>query len=88
MVHALTQGSPDEQHKAIYQHFAPGASFEHPFCRVPSFKNVNAPGVGEIDSRAVITAIFRWYKILSPNIELNIESIGTPPPSLTLIQWH
>ncbi len=55
---------------------------------MPSFKNVNAPGVGEIDSRAVITAIFRWYKILSPNIELNIESIGTPPPSLTLIQWH
>lgn len=74
VVRTLTQGTPDEQHDAIYRNFAPGASFEHPFCRVPSFKNLQVPGVGELDSRAAIAAIFKWYKILSPKIDLEIES--------------
>jgi hypothetical protein len=60
IVRTLTQGTAEEQHRAIYRYFAPGAAFEHPFCRVPSFKHINAPGVGDIDSRAAITAIFKW----------------------------
>ncbi|KAK4032451.1 hypothetical protein C8A01DRAFT_41108 [Parachaetomium inaequale] len=74
VIRTLTQGTPDEQHDAIYRYFASGATFEHPFCRVPSFKNLHVPGVGTFDSRALITAIYRWYKILSPKIDLEIES--------------
>jgi hypothetical protein len=66
VVRSLTQGSPDEQQAAIYRYFAPGATFEHPFCRVPSFKKLHVPGVGEIDSRALIAAIFRWCKLHTP----------------------
>ncbi|KAK3906917.1 hypothetical protein C8A05DRAFT_29245 [Staphylotrichum tortipilum] len=48
IVRILSQGSLDEQHDAIYHYFAPGATFEHPFCRVPSFKHLHLPGVGEV----------------------------------------
>ncbi|KAL2175647.1 uncharacterized protein P884DRAFT_247213 [Thermothelomyces heterothallicus CBS 202.75] len=74
VVQTLAQGTPDAQRDAIYRYFAPGAAFEHPFCRVPSFKNLHIPGVGSFDSRLLIAAIYRWYKILSPKIELEIES--------------
>jgi hypothetical protein len=60
VIRTLAHGSPDEQHDAIYRYFAPGASFEHPFCRVPSFKDLHVPGVGFFDSRALIMAIYRW----------------------------
>lgn len=74
VLHTLTQGTPDAQQDAIYRYFAPGAVFEHPFCWVPSFKNLVVPGIGKIDSRLLIAAIYRWYKILSPKIELEVES--------------
>lgn len=60
VVRTLTQGTPDQQEDAIYNHFAPGASFEHPFCRVPSVKNVHLPGLGKLDSRVLISAIYKW----------------------------
>ncbi|KAK4150928.1 hypothetical protein C8A00DRAFT_36462 [Chaetomidium leptoderma] len=84
VVRTLTQGTPDEQHDAIYRYFAPGATFSHPFCRVPSFKNLRLPGVGEFDSRALIVAIFRWYKILSPKIDLEVESCALDERTNTL----
>lgn len=74
VIRTLTQGTPDAQHDAVYRYFAPGATFEHPFCSVPSFKDVNVPRVGTIDSRVLIAAIYRWYKVLSPTIEIEIES--------------
>jgi hypothetical protein len=74
VIRSLTQGTPDEQQDAVYRYFSPGASFVHPFCRVPSFVGVKVPGVGELDSRALILAILKWYKMLSPKIELEIES--------------
>ncbi|KAK4146783.1 uncharacterized protein C8A04DRAFT_25351 [Dichotomopilus funicola] len=74
VIRTLTQGTPDQQHDAIYRYFAPGATFEHPFCRVPTFQKLNVPGLGEYDSRALIAAIFRWYKIMSPKIDIEIES--------------
>ncbi|AEO55262.1 hypothetical protein MYCTH_2038387, partial [Thermothelomyces thermophilus ATCC 42464] len=69
VVQTLAQGTPDAQRDAIYRYFAPGAAFEHPFCRVPSFKNLHIPGVGSFDSRVLIAAIYRC-----PKIELEIES--------------
>ncbi|KAL1839051.1 hypothetical protein VTJ49DRAFT_1915 [Mycothermus thermophilus] len=84
VIRALTQGSPSEQRNAIYHYYAPGAAFEHPFCRVPSFKGVYVPGIGDVDSRAFITAIYRWYKIMSPKIHLSIESCAHDPKTQTL----
>ncbi|KAL2267659.1 hypothetical protein VTJ83DRAFT_4936 [Remersonia thermophila] len=84
VVRSLTQGSPDEQRNAIYRYYAPGAAFEHPFCRVPSFKGVHVPGIGNVDSRALIAAIYRWYKILSPGTRLSIDSCAHDPQTQTL----
>lgn len=68
VVHRLTQGSPKEQEDAINEYFTTNASFTHPFCRTGSFEG----------SRWLIHAIFRWYKILSPTIKLNVNSVGQP----------
>jgi len=69
VVHTLCQGTPDQQTKAINTYFTPNASFTHPFCRTGSFDG----------SRNLIHAIYKWYKLLSPKIELNVNSIGRFP---------
>ena len=66
MIHKLTQGSPKEQKDTINAYFTPNASFTHPFCRTGSFEG----------SRYLIHAIYQWYKILSPRIELDVKSVG------------
>lgn len=66
VVRALCQGTPNEQKEALERYFTEDAAFYHPFCRVD-----HAPG-----SRKKLLAIFRWYKIMSPKIELEIESVG------------
>ncbi|QIW94638.1 hypothetical protein AMS68_000156 [Peltaster fructicola] len=66
IVHKLCQGSPNEQKEALETYFTEDAAFYHPFCRVDSF-----PG-----SRGRLLGIFRWYKILSPKIELDIQSVA------------
>lgn len=84
VLRALTQGSPSEQHDAVTRYFTPSASFIHPFCRVPSFSDIPVPFSGglSLNSRTLILAIYKWYKILSPRIDVEIESTGTCPPSL------
>ncbi|KAK3688501.1 hypothetical protein B0T22DRAFT_440039 [Podospora appendiculata] len=74
VVRALCQGTPEEQQEAVAKYFVPSAEFVHPFCRVPPFEGVRVPLVGEVNSRMLVLAIFKWYKILSPKIELEIES--------------
>jgi hypothetical protein len=54
------------QTEAINAYFTPNASFTHPFCRTGSFEG----------SRNVIHAIYKWYKLLSPKIELKVNSVG------------
>lgn len=66
VVHQLCEGTPAEQTKAIDTYFTPNASFTHPFCRTGSFEG----------SRNLIHAIYKWYKLLSPKIELNVNSVG------------
>lgn len=70
VVHTLCQGTPDQQTEAINTYFTPNASFTHPFCRTGSFDG----------SRNLIHAIYKWYKLLSPKIELNVNSIGKFQP--------
>lgn len=66
VIHSLTQGTPHEQEDAIRTYFVPNASFTHPFCRTGRWQG----------SRAVILSIYRWYKIMSPRIEIRINSVG------------
>jgi len=73
VIHLLTEGSPVEQKDALETYFLPDASFTHPLCRVPSFSKYTIPIIGEINSRWVIWMVYRWYKILSPRIVLNVE---------------
>ncbi|KAJ0162098.1 hypothetical protein CTA2_5111 [Colletotrichum tanaceti] len=74
VIRDLVQGSPEKQQNAIYSNYAEDAAFTHPFCHVPSFGNVQIPFLFPINSRWVVLRIFRWYRILSPNIEMEIES--------------
>ncbi|KAK4546282.1 hypothetical protein LTR36_001959 [Oleoguttula mirabilis] len=74
VVHTLCQGSPKEQEEAINTYFTPNASFTHPFCRTSSFDG----------SRLLIHSIFRWYKIMSPKIDLKINSVAFDEVNLIL----
>lgn len=60
----LTRGSPRTQEHTIRHYFLPNASFKHPFCSVSG-------------NREAILRIFQWYKILSPHIDITINSVGT-----------
>ncbi|KAF4857133.1 hypothetical protein CGCSCA4_v000564 [Colletotrichum siamense] len=74
VIRDLVQGSPKEQYDALFNHFTEDAAFTHPFCHVPSFGNVDIPFLFTINSRWLVLMIYRWYRILSPNIAMNIES--------------
>ncbi|KAH8809311.1 hypothetical protein F5884DRAFT_401389 [Xylogone sp. PMI_703] len=76
VIHLLTEGSPTEQKYALETYFLPDAAFIHPLCRAPSFSNITIPLIGVINSRWVIWMIYRWYKILSPKIVLDVECSG------------
>ncbi|KXT04519.1 hypothetical protein AC578_8623 [Pseudocercospora eumusae] len=66
IIHRLTQGSPQQQADTINYYFTENASFTHPFCRTGSFEG----------SRYLIHNIFQWYKIMSPQIDLTVNSVA------------
>ncbi|KAK7180930.1 hypothetical protein DPSP01_000602 [Paraphaeosphaeria sporulosa] len=74
VIHLLTQSPPSIQRETIETYFTSNASFTHPFCRTGSFDN----------SRSLIRAIYRWYKILSPKIELTVNSVAYDERNLIL----
>ncbi|KAL2120677.1 hypothetical protein VTJ04DRAFT_4704 [Mycothermus thermophilus] len=84
IVHVLAQGTPDEQRTAIHRYYAPNASFMHPFCYVPPLKEHYVMWIGSLTSRDLIAAIFRWYKILSPSIDISVDSVAHDPETNTL----
>ncbi|KAI9674196.1 MAG: hypothetical protein M1817_002014 [Caeruleum heppii] len=69
VIQALTQSPPHIQRQTINTYFTPDASFTHPFCRTGSFA----------DSRWLIWMIYRWYKIMSPRIDLTVHSVAFDP---------
>ncbi|KAB5532753.1 hypothetical protein GE09DRAFT_1291928 [Coniochaeta sp. 2T2.1] len=75
VIRSLTQGSPNEQSAALNRYYVPNAEFIHPFCRVPPFSNVSLPLIGEVQSRQLVLAIYRWYRIISPRIDLEVNSV-------------
>ncbi|KAI9731632.1 MAG: hypothetical protein M1818_007762 [Claussenomyces sp. TS43310] len=74
LIQELTMGSPRAQKETLMTYFLPNAAFTHPLCRVSSFSGLSIPLLGPIDSRWVIWMIYRWYKILSPKIKLDVHS--------------
>ncbi|KAI9840193.1 MAG: hypothetical protein M1837_001865 [Sclerophora amabilis] len=78
VIHSLTQTPPNIQQDTINTYFTPTAKFVHPFCRTWYFGN----------SRWLIWAIYRWYKIMSPHIELTVNSVdqavNSNPPFFSL----
>ena len=76
MITTLTQGSPEEQEATLKEYFLPNASFTHPYCHVPSFSKGSIPLASGIDSLWVILAIYRWYRTLSPHIDIAVDSAG------------
>ncbi|OIW32108.1 hypothetical protein CONLIGDRAFT_712505 [Coniochaeta ligniaria NRRL 30616] len=79
VVRSLTQGSPNEQAAALNRYFVPNAEFVHPFCRVPPFQDVSLPLLGQTNSRQLLLAVLRWYRILSPRIDLQVNSVLFDP---------
>ncbi|KAH8590549.1 hypothetical protein B0O99DRAFT_664128 [Bisporella sp. PMI_857] len=84
VIKSLTEGSPVEQKQTLERYFLPDASFTHPFCRTPRFSRTHVPFLGDIDSRWVIWMIYRWYKILSPKVVLEVQSNVKSPPYLEI----
>ncbi|KAL7902950.1 hypothetical protein HDV63DRAFT_362704 [Trichoderma sp. SZMC 28014] len=74
VIDTLTKGSPQQQEDALNTYFLPNASFIHPFCRVPSFSQGSIPLASDLDSRWLILGIYRWYRTLSPRIDLTVDS--------------
>ncbi|KAI5461759.1 hypothetical protein BGZ63DRAFT_472735 [Mariannaea sp. PMI_226] len=74
IIRALTQGSPKQQEATLNKYFLPNASFTHPYCRVPSFSKGSIPLSHDINSRWVMLCIYRWYRTLSPRIDIAIDS--------------
>ena len=72
VVHLLTQTPPSVQRDTLEHYFTPNAAFTHPFCRVESYFPY---------SRALIRSIFRWYKIMSPRIQLSVHSVAFDQPN-------
>lgn len=67
IIQTLCTAPPAAQRATIETYFTPTASFTHPFCRTGSFAG----------SIWLIIMIYRWYKILSPDIDVWIDSVGT-----------
>ncbi|KAH7125822.1 hypothetical protein EDB81DRAFT_201275 [Dactylonectria macrodidyma] len=76
VIRALTQGSPEEQKATLSRYFLSNSSFSHPFCYVPSFSKGSIPFAKQIDSLWVVSAIYQWYRTLSPRIDLRFESVA------------
>jgi hypothetical protein len=75
------KGTPNEQEATLNTYFLPDAAFSHPFCRVPSFPKGTIPFASSVDSRWLLLGIYRWYRTLSPKIDLSVDSAGKQSPN-------
>ncbi|PHH66156.1 hypothetical protein CDD81_219 [Ophiocordyceps australis] len=75
VIKQLTTGSPTEQEDVLNTYFLPGVSLEHPICRVPSIPPDLFPySLLGIDSRWLMLCIYRWYRTISPHVDIGIDS--------------
>lgn len=73
VIHTLTQAVPSKQKAAVEKFFTPTASFTHPFCATGSWE-LGIFGQ-KFTSRWAMLRIYQWYKILSPEINLEVENV-------------
>ncbi|OKL63424.1 hypothetical protein UA08_01183 [Talaromyces atroroseus] len=74
VIELLTESPPTLQASTVEKFFTPNASFTHPFCRTLSFNG----------SRWLVLAIYRFYKIMSPRIDLQVKSVAFDQEHLKL----
>ncbi|KAH8724403.1 hypothetical protein GQ44DRAFT_617971, partial [Phaeosphaeriaceae sp. PMI808] len=74
VIHLLTQAPPSIQLETIETYFTPDASFIHPFCRTGNWSH----------SLWLMAGIYRWYKIMSPRIDLQVKSVAFDQSNLIL----
>ncbi|KAK7614535.1 hypothetical protein IWX49DRAFT_483928, partial [Phyllosticta citricarpa] len=74
VIRLLTQSPPSVQSETIDKFFTRNATFTHPFCRTAKFNN----------SRLLIHGIYRWYKIMSPRVDISINSVAFDRQNLIL----
>ncbi|KAF2279558.1 uncharacterized protein EI97DRAFT_371470 [Westerdykella ornata] len=74
VIHTLVQSSPLQQHDAIEKYYARSAEFVHPLCRTWKWHN----------SRFLIHAIYRWYKVMCPGVEITVNSVAFDEENLIL----
>lgn len=82
VIHTLTQAIPSKQKAAVQKYFTPDASFTHPFCATGSW-DVELFG-HQFTSRWAMLLIYQWYKILSPEIDLEVENVTFNSDKLVL----
>ncbi|POS81259.1 hypothetical protein DHEL01_v200359 [Diaporthe helianthi] len=77
VVRSLCQGTPDEQRRTIDRYFTPDAEFVHPLCVAPRFTegDLVIPGLRHLSSRDALRGVFQWYRMLSPNIVIDIDAV-------------
>lgn len=76
VIKSLTTGGPSELRSTLDEYFVEDASFIHPYCYVPPFTRGFLPLARNMSSSWLVLAIYRWYKILSPTIDISIDSTG------------
>ncbi|KAF8906970.1 hypothetical protein CPB84DRAFT_1704369 [Gymnopilus junonius] len=73
--------SPDVQKAAVERYMTPDVGFKHPVCSVNPGPN----------SRESVLGIYQWYRVLSPHIDIGIESVVWDPKQNVLyvegVQW-
>ncbi|KAF4551953.1 Hypothetical protein D9617_11g008000 [Elsinoe fawcettii] len=74
IISLLTTTPPSTQLATINKYFTPSATFVHPFCRTPITP----------DSRWHLSRIYRWYKIMSPRISIQVHSVAFDEPKRVL----
>ncbi|KAA8898777.1 hypothetical protein FN846DRAFT_961907 [Sphaerosporella brunnea] len=74
IVHALTTSPPCVQREAIETYFLPSAAFDHPLVLIDPFTS-------PLPSRSIILSVYRCYKILSPEIEVQVLSVAFDEPN-------
>ncbi|KAK8227175.1 hypothetical protein HDK77DRAFT_484304 [Phyllosticta capitalensis] len=74
VVRSLTQSPPSVQRETIDKYFTRNATLVHPFCRTGKFRN----------SRLLIHGLYRCYKIMSPRVDISINSVAFDKQNLIL----
>ncbi|KAF9442709.1 hypothetical protein P691DRAFT_810225 [Macrolepiota fuliginosa MF-IS2] len=73
--------SPDVQRRTVEQYMTSDVAFRHPICAVESGPN----------SRKTVLGIYQWYRVLSPHINLTVNSVVWDPQHnyvfLDIVQW-